>query len=58
MGVVQVSQEAPCQLAALPGLNLTLQLHQHPLRQVPSTPAAGERGTFTPRLQPCLGPQV
>lgn len=52
---MQVSQEAPCQPTALPGLNLTLQLHQHPLRQTSSTLAADEKGSFTQRLKPCPG---
>lgn len=52
MGVMQVSKQAPRQLPTLPGLNLPLQLHQHPLCQVSSTRAAGEKGSFTQLLPP------
>lgn len=44
---MQVSQQAPSQLPTLPGLHLTLQLHQHPLCQGSCATAVGEMGRVT-----------
>lgn len=44
---MQVSQQAPSQVPALPGLHLALQLHQHPLCQGPRATAVGQMGTVT-----------
>lgn len=46
-GVVQVSQQAPGQVPALPRLHLALQLQQHPLCQGPGATAGGDMGTVT-----------